>query len=620
MRRLMFVALAALLGAAADTALTWNATPWRPQGADLALQTLAGWALLALVLAWPAVRLGRKLRAPLSTALIVVVAPVFLHHMVRTPLRTSGLGGETLMALGLGLAVLLVALAVLVWLERAVMTAGVRRLASALLVVVALVALWPGGATADDAPAVLAERRDAPAGRPNLLLLVWDTTRAMELGTYGNPRGLTPHLDALADQGAVFEEAWSSSVFTLSSHASMLTGLPPSLHGTGLRRQQVRATTLATRLKALGYRTGAFVGTSVLRGGGGLERDFDVYDDRVDPAVCDTHLWSLVHDLQVLAAALVPALRGNGLPHGFQDFQRPGGEVLDAALDFVNRDDPRPWFVFVNLFDVHWPYLPGDEARRHFVADYDGPLGGYLFRADDYPEGYTPDERDKAHMVDLYGAEMWELDRRVDAFLDGLDLERGDVRVVLTSDHGEGLGEGDLWSHEHLAAPQTRVPFIVYAPGVVEPGTRSRRPVAGYDVAPTILALAGMPAEVRATLDMAGRAAHDGAPERDIFIQDFDNTRPALDSHALVRGGFKLLRRDGVDTLHDVLIDPLDHVDLSAEHPELAADMAAALDALLEATVASDDGPLDNMQALQALGYLDAPAPAPDRESGETQR
>ena len=192
--------------------------------------------------------------------------------------------------------------------------------------------------------------------------------------------------------------------------------------------------------------------------------------------------------------------------------------------------------------------------------------------------------------------------------------------MVLTSDHGEGLGEGDLWSHEHLAAPQTRVPFIVYAPGVVEPGTRSRRPVAGYDVAPTILALAGMPAEVRATLDMAGRAAHDGAPERDIFIQDFDNTRPALDSHALVRGGFKLLRRGGVDTLHAVLIDPLDHVDLSAEHPELAADMAAALDALLEATVASDDGPLDNMQALQALGYLDAPAPAPDRESGETQR
>lgn len=601
MKILKGLLLAVLICAALDTAFTRAAHDHRADDWVLPLQALAGWTMLAVLVAWPARLSAGWMRAGFTSAIVWLAGPVLLHHAIAPGLRSRG-GIDTSQDIAIPIAVLL-GLLVFGWLMRRAEHGLVKRHAVWTGRVTALIALFllaPHDGSSLDEPST---RAVAQPNRPNLLLLVWDTTRADHLRSFGYDRSTTPRLDEVARKSTVFDRAWSASVFTLSSHASMLTGLPPSLHGTTLRHQAFEAHSLAEMLHDAGYRTGAFVGTAVLRAGAGLARGFDVYDDLVDPPLCDTHLWSMVHDVQAALAAKVRSLRGNGNPHWFQDFQRPARAVLDRALEFIGADDGRSWFVMVNLFDVHWPYLPGPEASTNFVRPYDGPLDGYLFRSDDYPRGYRPDSTDMAYLSDLYDAELWELDREVDRFLDELNLPRGDTFVLMTSDHGEGLGEGGSFSHEELHAPQTRVPMLLYAPGLALEGLHTDTPTSGVDVAPTLLELAGVaPPE---GLVLAGRSLL--APEPDeprvIFLQDHDNVDPDADHDAVLRGRFKLLRRRGIDTLHLHLGDPLDEIDVSDHHPQVAAELGALLDALLATQVRAGGG-IDNLDALRALGYV----------------
>lgn len=580
--------------------MTWAEHAYRPQDGSLVWQSLLAWSVLALLLAWPLRRAARRWTATFSLTLAAMAGPIALHQSLRDALRGAPFSWSSTAAVVAGVigVVGLCALAEL----KLLTSARARKLCAALLAVAGVVALLPGLNAAADGPSTLSRRHDAQPARPHILLLVWDTTRADHLSPYGADSALTPNLSQLAAQSQVFESAWSSSLFTLSSHASLLTGLPPTLHGTTLRHQALRMPTVAGALSGMGYRTGAFVGTSVLVGGRGLEREFDTYDDQVDPAVSDTRIWSLVHDLQATAAKLMPALAGNGLPHGFQDFQRPAHDVLAAAREFILADDRRPWFVMVNLFDVHWPYLPSDAAREHIVDAYDGPLTGHVFRANDYPADYEPNDADKAFVSDLYDAEMWDLDRAVETFLSDIDFDRGDLAVVMTSDHGEGLGEKGLWSHDAFVAPQTRVPLIVYAPGRVEAGSRVSAHVSGLDVAPTLLDLAHVPPEA---MRLPGTSLLGAPPPADriLFVQNHDYPEPSKDGDAVIRGRFKLVSQFGQRTLHDLIDDPLDSVDISAEHPQVVAELGLALDALLSAQTDSTDG-LDNLDALRALGYV----------------
>ena len=154
-----------------------------------------------------------------------------------------------------------------------------------------------------------------------------------------------------------------------------------------------------------------------------------------------TLLWGLIHDVQSVLARLHPFFSNDGLPHWFQDFQRPASDVLARALAWIEEDDPRPWFCFVNMYDVHWPYVPRG-AGRELVGDYDGPLGGYLFRADDWKRGTEITAEDRRHVTELYEGELFDLDREVDAFLSALGLEQGGTAVLVTSDHGRGLRRG----------------------------------------------------------------------------------------------------------------------------------------------------------------------------------
>jgi arylsulfatase A-like enzyme len=457
----------------------------------------------------------------------------------------------------------------------------------------------------------------APAASgPNLLLLVWDTTRSLSLNIYGYERDTTVGLKNLAAESIVFDNARSPSAFTFTSHLSMLTGVYPSHHGARMMRQVFDAETtptIASILHENGYRTAAFVGTAVLLGRTGMEKGFERFDDRVDPPVCDTRAWALVHDVQAVLAELVPLLRFNGLPHWFQDFQRPAGEVLARARAWIEEEDPRPWFCMINLYDVHWPYLPAPEAREKWVGDYAGPIDGYLFRSNKFPGGPGGDERsyklspeDDRHLTDLYDGELWELDRTVAAFLDGLG---DDCALLLTSDHGEAFGEGGAYLHDNIKEAQVQIPLLVRPPrGGTRKAERRTDAVSGIDVAPTLLSLAGIePPE-----HMTGRNLLDEAPSepRAILVEDRDHYERSDVRLALYRFPWKLVRL-GVEEhryeLYDLRADPLGLVDVAAENPDLVKELGAELSALRSAWGAEDldleEGDIDR-EALKALGYI----------------
>ena len=254
----------------------------------------------------------------------------------------------------------------------------------------------------------------------NVLLITIDTLRSDRVGAFGGPANLTPTLDRLAASGLRFTRAYSSAPLTLPSHTSILTAVSPPVHGirtNGLFRLGANLPTLATVLKAAGYRTGAFVGAFVLDARFGLNRGFDVYDDRYGEkhAGGDT-----------------------------DDAERRAEEVIKPATAWIlgntnpKSQIPNP-FAWVHLYDPHEPYrAPEPYASQH--APYDAEVA------------YT-DAMVGRMLADLEAAHR--LDRTL---------------VVVAADHGESLGEHGERSHGVFAhEPTLRVPWIMAGPAHVSP-------------------------------------------------------------------------------------------------------------------------------------------------------
>ncbi len=618
--------LVATVAASVDTLSVRARFGHRDLGAELYLQSWILWFAFVL-LAWVPLSAWLWLRrrraqttdAPLCAVLLagLSVGPILLHWRLDA---FSDLGGglaglKTMRPWLEVVGVLALLVAVLLGFRQLAMHMSVRSLAFRLALVSLGVGLFlnlPREGPDDPSP--------AGSGKPNLLLLVWDTTRAQSLSIYGYGRKTTPHLEALAEQSIVFDNARSPSRYTLTSHLSMLTGVYPSDHGARMTRQRIspnKTPSVAATLRAAGYRTGAFVGTGVLTAPTGMDFGFEHYDDLVDPPLCDTRAWGLVHDLQSLAARLGPPWSQNGQPHWFQDFFRPAGEVLANAKRWIDEPDPRPWFCMVNLYDVHWPYLPDEQERQRWVDKYDGPVDGYHAHSDTFPRDYRMQPRDDSHLLELYDAEMSELDANVERFLAGLDLEHGNTAVLLSADHGEAFGEGGKYEHNDVLEPQVHIPFLVRLPGPQSgPKPRVRAPVSGIDVAPTLLGIAGLPTPQHYVgidvLTLKDGDDPEAAAPRAILVEDRDQMRVDHVTLVLYLGNWKLTRRGLGEKkqfqLFDLSSDPIGLVDVAGEHPKVVANMKTELEAL-RARWHADDAVdqrgtgYSNADALRGLGY-----------------
>ncbi len=468
------------------------------------------------------------------------------------------------------------------------------RRAAAVLALVALCAAC--GESSSSSP----ERRALDPGRPaRVLLVTCDTLRHDHLSLYGYARPTSPRLDAFAHDALVFERAWSCAPHTAPALSALMTSrLPDEVGMAGGNRMMMPAeiVTLAEILRARGVATGAVVSNWALRaprtedGDVGLGQGFDTYDDRMD------------------------TMELNRPDH----FERLAPATTDAALALVDtlRSDV-PAFVWVHYQDPHGPYTPPASDRALFARDDPGPtrmpIGSTQSGLAQIPAYQALEGETRVGVyVDRYDAEIHFFDRELGRLLDGLDA-RGwldGATVLFTADHGESLGERDLWfCHEtHVFAEQAAVPFVLRPRGGVPGGPHRIRDVVSHlDVLPTVLDAFGFAASPARGTSLLGAASRD---ER-LAVQTFRDVSTPEGWLGLTRGDWRLVVTAGDHRLFDVAADPAERVDLSAARPDV---VRALLGAYARARAAPPSPPIARgvdrfmdartREALRALGYV----------------
>jgi arylsulfatase A-like enzyme/tetratricopeptide (TPR) repeat protein len=396
----------------------------------------------------------------------------------------------------------------------------------------------------------------------NVLLVTIDTLRADALSCYGGPAE-TPNLDALAAHGARFTFAHAHAVVTLPSHTTILTGHFPYEHGmrdnSGYRVKDGTAT-LATRLKALGFATGAFIGGFPLTKRFGLTPGFDVYDDQL------------------------PEMKGEAT---FALPERRADVVMSRALDWIGSKQNSRFFAWVHVYDPHSPYKPPDE----YLAKY---------RAQPY-----------------YG-EVAFVDYALGPLFTRLAALPRRTFVVVTADHGESLGEHGELTHGMFAYESTlHIPLVV---AEIDPrnsrqahGVVIDTPVRHIDIAPTVLDAVGA----------APDSSLPGSSLRDVIRTGQGGDRPGYFesmTYNLVRAwaplrGVLVAKTKYIDLpipeLYDLVADPKETRNLASQQPDRLQVMANTLHTY---NVAPPGRPGQNsaetLAALRSLGYITGSAPA----------
>ncbi|MGZ5554861.1 MAG: sulfatase-like hydrolase/transferase, partial [Candidatus Aminicenantales bacterium] len=405
--------------------------------------------------------------------------------------------------------------------------------------------------------------------KPNVLLVTLDTTRADHLPCYGYAGVSTPNLDAVAGRGIVFEQAATATPLTLPSHSTIMTGMYPTFHGVRVNGNTALGddqTTLAEVLSARGYDTGAFIAAFVLDGRWGLKQGFDHYDDKFN-------LQKYKH-----------------LDLG--EVQRPGNEIVDAALAWLEGEKSKPFFAWVHLYDPHIPYAPPEPYASQYARR--GPYGLY--------------DGEIAFMDEQIG--------RLTGWLARNGLDRSTI-VVFVGDHGESLGSHGEGTHGYFIYDYVmHVPLLVSTPFDALSGKRVPAQVSTADVFPTILDLIGAAAQTKAQGRSLVGLMFDSGRKDDVpaygeaMASNIQFGWSAL--HALRTPRYKYIDAPRAE-LYDLAKDSGEHENVLAKSPEVARRMKAELDVLMTET--SRDAPApqaadldkETMERLSALGYVGVP-------------
>ncbi|MGE0352462.1 MAG: sulfatase [Gemmatimonadales bacterium] len=412
----------------------------------------------------------------------------------------------------------------------------------------------------------------APAGAPNIVLIVLDTVRRADLGLYGYGLPTTPALQRWAARGTTFDHAIATSSWTLPSHAGMFTGRwPHELDAGWLHPLGARFPTVAEVLAGDGYLTAGFVANILYCNRSfGLARGFTHYEDyRVSPGELVVNS-SLSRALS--QSRSVRRLFGNYDILG----RKNGGEVTDAFLTWSGNQH-RPFFAFLNYFDAHQPYLPPAAYQRAFKVPRDRRFEllehrPYMGKIEDAAERLSPADVEAERAA--YDAALAYLDHEVDRVLSGLEQSGrlSNSIVIVTSDHGEQFMEHGLFDHGNsLYRFVTEVPLVIIAPGRVPAGLRVASPVSLRDLPRTMLGLAGLAADTFPGSSLA-RYFDESAPafSGDPVISETSGPGPARRFRSIVASGMHAIWSADSVELYDFVRDPAELRDLSRT-PEGAA-------------------------------------------------
>jgi arylsulfatase A-like enzyme/tetratricopeptide (TPR) repeat protein len=388
------------------------------------------------------------------------------------------------------------------------------------------------------------------AGAPVVLISI-DTLRSDHLPAYGYRALATPHLDRFRRDAILFRHAYSPCPMTLPSHLTMLTGLQPPEHGVrnniGFAFRSADHPSLPTILKKRGYATGAAISSYVLRGETGLAAAFGSYEDSIDPR---------------------PGA-------SFADFQRPGRTTEALARNWVQARKDAPFFFFLHLYEPHVPYDPPEPFRSRYPLAYDGEIAS--------ADAIVGDFLDFLRSAGVY-------DRAL---------------IVVTSDHGEGLGEHGEDQHSILLYREAlQVPLLLKLPGSSRAGESVDAPAQLADLAPTVTEALGLETPSAAK----GASLLRLPPSRALYAETL-YPRIQLgwsDLRSLVDGRYQYIEGPRPE-LYDLVQDPGETRDLAAAQAEVAARMRNELARVPSGATTPGDVDPTAAARLATLGYVGTP-------------
>jgi arylsulfatase A-like enzyme len=422
---------------------------------------------------------------------------------------------------------------------------------------------------------------EAQTIRPNIVLVVWDAARADHLSAYGYAHPTTPNLERIASEGVLFETCIVAGPWTLPSMASLFTGLHPRDHRVTAANfgLSVEIPTLAEQLRDAGYATAGYTANPWVAEFTGLSRGFEEFQE----------VWR--------TPATVRHDEGAEITN----------EWIEEWLD-SRGDSAQPFFLFALYIEPHFPYRPPPGYGDRFVPpDLDPSVlarvqtwihpreVGYVLQAPDHD--VSPDEF--RAMRALYAAELFYVDERLGELTTILE-RRGlldNTIFVITSDHGEHFGEHGFMDHKMTVYEEViRVPLVIRYPPELPRGRRVPALVQNVDVAPSLLAWAGIeggPAEVRLAVDDEGGVrvnrthAFVEFARPGIFLDIMKESFPDTDSSRFDRA-LKAVRTDrhkliwasdGRHELYDLREDPREARNVYPEDRELFDRLFGVLDA-----------------------------------------
>ena len=463
---------------------------------------------------------------------------------------------------------------------------------------------------------------DTAGKSPNVLVIVLDTTRAEYFSCYGHDVPTTPHLDQLAAEGIRFDQTIATDNWTLPSHASLFTGLYPSeCQATSITNHLPEHNlTLAERLKQAGYWTGAVVHNAWISQERGFSQGFDDF----------VEMW-----------------RQENRPAG--DSRGLTGEQkgVDRAIQWIDdwhsgrsSGSGQPFLLFANFNIAHLPYTPPASVRERFlpsaVAD-EGRVRRMMQVVGMWPHlagRLVLDDQDFEVLARLYEAELSRADDYVGQLMAALE-ERSltdDTLVIVTSDHGENLGDHGMIDHLLSMYDSTlRIPMIMRLPGRIPPGTVSPDLASLVDVAPTVTHLCGLSSDDQATGPFAipelSLLHPDRYQRKFVFAEndrpvngiellrqnapEFDTSRIDCRMFAIRSDRHKLIWHEDLKVeLYDLQTDPGELVNLADSQPELRDEMMGHLKNWLDnlvpggavSAISSTDS--EALESLRSLGYV----------------
>jgi arylsulfatase A-like enzyme len=476
----------------------------------------------------------------------------------------------------------------------------------------------------------------ASAGRPNVLLVVWDTVRADHLSLYGYERSTTPHLDEWARQARVYDNCVSAGSTTVPAHVSMFTGLLPSEHqvDNNTDRMSDSISMLAELLKQVGYGTYLFSENPYLSAQNNFTQGFDFSE----------HPWSpqnRAETLRLIQQRVRPNDRsceiGRKLSRRKIDKWDAiaTGELAQKRAEawLAGRDRTHPFFIFLNYMESHYPLIPPLDCRRRMMAPEQVGASYQVDRTMDRYWSYVLglheySDEDLELTRATYDAALVELDQHFhnlrQSLANGGYLEN--TVVILVSDHGEHLGEHHLLDHQFsVYEPLMRVPLVIHYPARFASG-RDGRPVTNLDLFPTILELAGIappartkavsllhPEERRVRLGEYPAAALSRLRRMQRLYPNLDAEPWKQTLRAYYDPPYKLIEvSGGQHELYNLETDPDELHDLVLEQPRIAERLVADLRGYLESlqtivpTQSSQPVTVDeeHLRRLETLGYV----------------